>query len=170
MDGVSLIEYLNKLAGTFGVGRIDMVENRVVGLKSREVYEAPAATLIHMAHTELERICLDRPTFNYKQRVSQDYANIIYDGKWFGPLRECLEGFIGRSQETVTGEVRIRVSAGLARITGRRSPYSLYDDGLATYSHGDTFEREAAEGFIKLYSLSYETYSRVRRRGGQELK
>jgi argininosuccinate synthase len=170
MDGVSLIEYLNKLAGTFGVGRIDMVENRVVGLKSREVYEAPAATLIHMAHTELERICLDRPTFNYKQRVSQDYANIIYDGKWFGPLRECLEGFIGRSQETVTGEVRIRVSAGLARITGRRSPYSLYDDGLATYSHGDTFEREAAEGFIKLYSLSYETYSRVRRRGRQELK
>ena len=164
MDGVALIEYLNNLAGTFGVGRIDMVENRVVGLKSREVYEAPAATLIHMAHTELERICLDRPTFNYKQRVSQDYANIIYDGKWFGPLRECLEGFIARSQQTVTGEVRIRVSAGLARITGRRSPYSLYDDGLATYSHGDTFDRAAAEGFLKLYGLSYETFARVSRK------
>jgi argininosuccinate synthase len=168
MGGVALIEYLNNLAGTFGVGRIDMVENRVVGLKSREVYEAPAATLIHMAHTELERICLDRPTFNYKQRISQDYANIIYDGKWFGPLRECLEGFIKTSQQTVTGEVRIRVSAGLARITGRRSPYSLYDDGLATYSHGDTFDRKSAEGFLRLYGLSYETFSRVRRRDGVE--
>ncbi|MFT5683441.1 MAG: argininosuccinate synthase [Myxococcota bacterium] len=168
MGGVALIEYLNNLAGTFGVGRIDMVENRVVGLKSREVYEAPAATLIHMAHTELERICLDRPTFNYKQRISQDYANIIYDGKWFGPLRECLEGFIETSQQTLTGEVRIRVSAGLARITGRRSPYSLYDEGLATYSHGDTFNRASAEGFLRLYGLPYETYSRVRRREGKE--
>jgi len=168
MGGVALIEYLNNLAGTFGVGRIDMVENRVVGLKSREVYEAPAATLIHMAHTELERICLDRPTFNYKQRISQDYANIIYDGKWFGPLRECLEGFIETSQQTLTGEVRIRVSAGLARITGRRSPFSLYDEGLATYSHGDTFDRASAEGFLRLYGLSYETFSRVRRRDGAE--
>lgn len=164
MGGVQLIEYLNDLAGTFGVGRIDMVENRIVGLKSREVYEAPAATLIHMAHTELERITLDRPTFNYKRKLSQDYANIIYDGTWFGPLRECLESFLLKSQEPVTGEVRLRVSAGLARITGRRSPYSLYDEGLATYSHGDTFDRTAAEGFMELYSLSYRTVAQVRRR------
>ncbi|MEL6341987.1 MAG: argininosuccinate synthase [Myxococcota bacterium] len=163
MNGVSLIEYLNSLAGTFGVGRIDMVENRVVGLKSREVYEAPAATLIHMAHTELERITLDRPTFNYKRKISQDYANLIYDGAWFGPLRTCMDGFINASQKYVTGEVRIRISAGLARITGRRSPYSLYDDGLATYSEGDTFDRAAAEGFLKLYGLSYETAARVHR-------
>jgi len=164
MSGVEIIEYLNDLAGTFGVGRIDMVENRVVGLKSREVYEAPAATLIHMAHTELERIVLDRPTFNYKQRISQDYANIIYDGLWFGPLRECLEGFIMKSQVSVTGEVRLRVSAGLAQITGRRSPFSLYDEGLATYSEGDTFERSAAEGFLSLYGLSYRTVAMVNRR------
>ncbi len=164
MGGVELIEYLNDLAGTFGVGRIDMVENRVVGLKSREVYEAPAATLIHMAHTELERITHDRPTFNYKRGVSQDYANIIYDGTWFGPLRSCLDGFIAASQAPVCGEVRLRVSAGLARITGRRSPYSLYDEGLATYSHGDTFDRTAAKGFIDLYSLSYQTVARVQRR------
>jgi len=163
MNGVALIEYLNNLAGTFGVGRIDMVENRVVGLKSREVYEAPAATLIHMAHTELERICLDRATFNYKRKLSQDYANIIYDGKWFSPLRECIDSFVAQSQETVTGEVRMRVSAGLARITGRRSPFSLYDDGLATYSEGDTFDRTAAEGFLKLFGLSVETVARVRR-------
>ena len=164
MDAVALIEYLNDLAGTFGVGRIDMVENRVVGLKSREVYEAPAATLIHMAHTELERICLDRPTFNYKRQLSQDYANIIYDGTWFGPLRECLEAFLIKSQETITGDVRMRVSAGLARITGRRSPYSLYDEGLATYSDGDTFDRSAAKGFMDLFGLSYRTVAQVRRR------
>ena len=136
MGGVALIDYLNNLAGTFGVGRIDMVENRVVGLKSREVYEAPAAVLIHMAHTELERITLDRETFNYKRKLSQDYANLIYDGKWFGPLRECLDGFVAQSQRVVTGEVRIRVSAGLARITGRRSPFSLYDDGLGDLLRG----------------------------------
>jgi argininosuccinate synthase len=164
MNGVELIGYLNDLAGSFGVGRIDMVENRVVGLKSREVYEAPGAGLIHMAHTELERICLDRPTFNYKRKLSQDYANIIYDGTWFGPLRDCLQAFLDKSQEVITGEVRIRVSAGLARITGRRSPYSLYDEGLATYSEGDTFDREAAGGFMELYGLSYRTVAEVRRR------
>jgi len=168
MTGVKLIEYLNDLAGTFGVGRIDMVENRVVGLKSREVYEAPAATLIHMAHTELERITLDRPTFNYKRKVSQDYANLIYDGTWFGPLRECLEAFVDHSQQVVSGEVRIRVSAGLARITGRRSPNSLYDEGLATYSDGDTFDRDSARGFIELFSLGYRTVAQVRRRLAEE--
>ena len=164
MGGVELITYLNDLAGTFGVGRIDMVENRVVGLKSREVYEAPAATLIHMAHTELERICLDRETFNYKRKLSQDYEKIIYDGTWYGPLRECLESFLLKSQETVCGDVRLRVSAGLARITGRRSPYSLYDEGLATYSEGDTFDRNAAEGFLELFGLSYRTVAQVRKR------
>ncbi|MHB2017938.1 MAG: argininosuccinate synthase [Candidatus Xenobia bacterium] len=164
MDGVKLLEYLNQVAGTFGVGRIDMVENRIVGLKSREVYEAPAATLLHMAHTELERICLDRATFNYKQRISQDFANIIYDGLWYGPLRECLFAFVKQSQQNLTGEVRIRVSAGLARITGRRSPNSLYDEGLATYSQGDTFDRSMARGFLALYGLSYQTVAEVRRR------
>ena len=168
MGGVELIGYLNDLAGSFGVGRIDMVENRVVGLKSREVYEAPGAILIHMAHTELERICLDRPTFNYKRKLSQDYANIIYDGTWFGPLRDCLQAFLDKSQEVITGEVRIRLSAGLARITGRRSPFSLYDEGLATYSEGDTFEREAASGFMELYGLSYRTVAEVRRRMAEQ--
>lgn len=165
MGGVELIEYLNDLAGTFGVGRIDMVENRVVGLKSREVYEAPAATLIHMAHMELERICLDRPTFNYKRKLSQDFANLIYDGLWFGPLRECLQAFLVRSNRPLTGDVRIRVSAGLARITGRRSPYSLYDKGLATYSEGDTFERGLAKGFLELYGLPYKRFAEVQRAG-----
>jgi argininosuccinate synthase len=168
MGPVELLEYLNGIAGEFGVGRIDMVENRVVGLKSREVYEAPAATLLHMAHTELERITLDRETFNYKKKISQDFANIIYDGTWFGPLRDCMQAFIDHSQQHVAGEVRIRVSAGLARITGRRSPFSLYDEGLATYSHGDTFDRSAAKGFIDLYALSYQTVAQARRKQAEE--
>lgn len=178
MGGVALITFLNDLAGQFGVGRIDMVENRVVGLKSREVYEAPAATLIHMAHTEIERIALDRDTFHYARKLSQDYANLIYNGSWFGPLRACLDGFVEQSQKPVSGDVRIRVSAGLARITARRSPYSLYDKGLATYSEGDTFDPGSAKGFLDLYTLPYRTVAAVRRRaeeralagvtGGQE--
>ena len=166
MSGIELIEYLNELAGNFGVGRIDMVENRVVGLKSREIYEGPAATILHMAHTELERICLDRNTFDYKRRLSQDFANLVYDGAWFGPLREALQAFVTETQRTVTGEVRVRVSAGLARITGRRSQFSLYDGGLATYHEGDTFDRETAAGFMELFGLSYKTVAEVRRAQG----
>jgi argininosuccinate synthase len=168
LTGVQLIQRLNELAGHYGVGRIDMVENRVVGLKSREVYEAPAAILIHMGHTELERICLDRETFNYKRKVAQDFANIIYNGTWFGPLRDCLQAFVDHANKPLTGDVRIRVSAGLARITGRRSPYSLYDEGLATYSTGDTFKREFADGFLELYGLSYKTVASVRRASGDD--
>lgn len=166
MDGVTLISKLNALAGEYGVGRIDMVENRVVGLKSREVYEAPAATLLHMAHSELERITLDRATFHYKQRVSQDFANLIYEGHWFSPLREALYAFVLQTQASVTGDVRVRVSAGLARVTGRRSPYSLYDTALATYSEGDTFDHATAAGFLQLYGLSNKTVAHVRRTAG----
>ncbi len=164
MSGVALINFLNKLAGGYGVGRMDMVENRVVGLKSREVYEGPAAVVLHLAHLELERIVLDRATFDYKRRVGQDFANIVYEGLWFGPLREALQAFGSQTQERVTGEVRVRISAGLARVTGRRSPYSLYDDGLATYSDGDTFDRTTAEGFLAIYGLSYKTWGALQRR------
>jgi len=164
MSGVALINFLNKLAGDYGVGRMDMVENRVVGLKSREVYEGPAAVVLHLAHLELERIVLDRATFDYKRRVGQDFANIVYEGLWFGPLREALQAFGSQTQERVTGEVRVRISAGLARVTGRRSPYSLYDDGLATYSDGDTFDRTTAEGFLAIYGLSYKTWGALQRR------
>jgi argininosuccinate synthase len=164
MSGVALINDLNILAGGYGVGRMDMVENRVVGLKSREVYEGPAAIVLHLAHLELERIVLDRATFDYKRRVAQDFANIIYEGLWFGPLREALQAFGSQTQKRMTGEVRVRISAGLARVTGRRSPYSLYDDGLATYSDGDTFDRTTAEGFLSIYGLSYKTWGALQRR------
>lgn len=167
LSPVLLLEELNTLAGDYGIGRIDMVENRVVGLKSREVYEGPAATLLHMAHRELERIVLDRPTSAYKSKLAQDFATLIYDGLWFGPLREAMQAFVDSTQQHMTGDVRIRLSPGLARVTGRRSPFSLYDDGLATYSDGDTFDRSAAEGFLKLYGLSYHTWGRIRRRSGE---
>ena len=167
LAGVPLLVQLNELAGAYGIGRIDMVENRVVGLKSREIYEAPAATLVHIAHTELERICLDRATFNYKRQVGSDFANLIYDGQWFSPLREALQAFVEESQRTVSGEVRIRISAGTARITGRRSPFSLYEESLATYHAGDTFDRTAAAGFMQIYGLMNKTVAERRRQTGQ---
>jgi argininosuccinate synthase len=166
LDGVSLIRQLNDIASRYGIGRIDMVENRVVGLKSREVYEAPGASLLHVAHTELERVCLDRATSTFKRKVSHDFANIIYDGLWFTPLREALQAFVEQTQQTVTGEVRLRLSAGLAQVTGRKSPFSLYDEGLATYSHGDTFDRTMATGFLEIYGLSAKTVATMRRRNG----
>lgn len=164
---VLLLEELNQIAGDYGIGRMDMVENRVVGLKSREVYEGPAAVVLLAAHEEIERVVLDRPTSTYKRRLADDFANLIYDGLWFGPLRHALQAFVDETQKHVTGEVRIRLSAGRMIVTGRRSPYSLYDDGLATYSEGDTFDRAAAEGFLKLYGLSYRTWGGVQRKVGE---
>jgi argininosuccinate synthase len=164
LSGPELISRLNVVAGRYGIGRIDMVENRVVGLKSREIYEAPGATGLHLAHRDLERVVLDRATAHYKAKIAQDFATLIYDGLWFGALREALLAFVDRTQERVTGEVRMRLSAGVARAVARRSPYSLYDEGLATYSHGDTFDRSAAVGFLKLYGLPYRTLGSVRRK------
>lgn len=164
LDGVSLISRLNAIAGKYGIGRMDMVENRVVGLKSREVYEGPAATVLHIAHRELERVVLDRATSAYKDKVSLDFARLIYDGLWFSPLRESLQAFVRHTQQPMSGEIRLKLSAGLAQVTGRRSQYSLYDEGLATYSDGDTFNRRSALGFLQLYGLPYHTVGRIRRR------
>ncbi len=167
LNGIEMLTRLNKMAGEYGIGRIDMVENRCVGLKSREVYEGPAAIVLLLAHKELEQVVLDRATAQYKAKVGADFAGLIYDGLWFGPLREAMQAFIDQTQELVTGEIRVRLSAGVAQITGRRSPYSLYDAGLATYSEGDTFDREAAGGFMKLYGLPYRTWGAARRKMGK---
>jgi len=163
LDGVTLIDRLNTLAGRYGIGRTDMIENRVVGLKSREVYENPAAAVLVAAHRELEALVLDSATSRYKARVAHDFAELIYGGLWFGPLREALQAFVNATQAHVTGEVRVRLSAGSVQIAGRRSPFTLYDDGLATYSTGDTFDRAAAGGFLQLYGLPYRTWGKVRR-------
>jgi len=161
MDGVPLIEALNTIAGANGVGRIDLVENRLVGIKSREVYEAPAAVTLHFAHRELERLTLDKEVFHYKSKLSDDYATLIYNGLWFSPLREAMDGFITETQKNVTGLVKVRLYKGNLTVGGRTSPYSLYDTQLATYTVDDTFDHSAAEGFIKIYGLPLKTFHKV---------
>lgn len=161
MDGVALIHTLNDIAGANGIGRLDLVENRLVGIKSREIYEAPAATTLHFAHRELERLTMDKETMQYKAKISNDYANIIYNGTWFSPFRKALDAFVNETQKNVTGLVKLKLYKGNIEIAGRTSPYSLYDLNLATYTADDTFDHSAAEGFIQIYGLPLKTYNRV---------
>ncbi len=163
MDGVAIIEELNTIAGANGIGRIDLVENRLVGIKSREVYEAPAAVTLHFAHRELERLTLDKEVFHYKSKLADDYATIIYNGLWFSPLKKAMDGFINETQKNVTGLVKVRMYKGNLTVGGRTSPYSLYDTQLATYTIDDTFDHSAAEGFIKIYGLPLKTFHKVNR-------
>jgi len=153
---VALIKRLCKIASEHGVGRTDMIESRVVGIKSREVYEAPAATVLTEAHAELERMTLDRELLHFKQAVGLKYAELIYDGLWFTPLKEALDAFIERAQQRVTGAVRLKLYKGHCQVVSRRSPHALYQKTLATYAEGDAFDRTAAAGFIKLFALPYE--------------
>jgi len=152
-SGPDLIERLNALGGKHGVGRIDMIENRLVGIKSREVYEAPAATILLTSHRELERLTLDRDTAHLKETLEPKYAELVYYGLWHSPLREHLEAFFASTQARVTGSVRIRLYKGACTILGRQSPYSLYDVNLATYDKADRFDHTASEGFIKIWAL-----------------
>ena len=161
MAGLDLVMELNKAGATHGIGRLDMVENRVVGIKSREIYEAPAATILHFAHRELERLTQEKNVFQYKNNISQDYANLIYNGTWFSPMRKALDGFVEATQKTVTGLVRVKLFKGSVTLLGRTSPWSLYDENLATYTEADTFNHKAAEGFIHLFGLGLKTYSEV---------
>ncbi len=170
MDSVSLVRLLNEIGGRNGIGRIDMIENRLVGIKSREVYEAPAATILHFAHKELERITLEKSVAHYKVKIAQEYSDLIYNGLWFTPLREALQAFIDKTQEHVTGLVKVRLYKGTVRISGRTSPYSLYDPALATYTAEDQFDHTASEGFIKIYGLPYKTINRVAQKVEAESK
>ncbi|HEU4402473.1 MAG TPA: argininosuccinate synthase [Candidatus Polarisedimenticolia bacterium] len=154
LDGVALIERLNLLAGRHGVGRADLVENRLVGIKSRGVYETPAGTVLTQAHRELESICLDRATLHYKQLVAARYAELVYDGLWYTPLRRALDAFVAATQETMTGEVTLRLCRGALTVCGRRSRHSLYDAGLGSFVMGAGFEPKDSEGFIRLFGLS----------------
>jgi argininosuccinate synthase len=155
-----LIKRLNDLLGSRGFGRIDMVENRRVGIKSREVYECPAALALIQAHQDLEDLVLERDVRHEKARLETRWSELVYDGMWFSPLKEALDAFIDETQRHVTGEVRLRVEApGLLRVSGRRSPHALYDYGLATYDAADTFEHADSEGFVKIYGLSIKTWA-----------
>lgn len=153
---VDLIQRLSQIAGRHGVGRLDQMENRLVGIKSREIYEAPAAEVLLLAHEELEGLVMDREFLHYKRVLSEKYAELVYYGLWFSPLKEALDGFFRSNQKRVTGKVRIKLTAGKAVCTGRASPYSLYSERLATYSKKDQFDHTAAEGFMKIWGLPYE--------------
>lgn len=161
LDAVTLVRQLNYLAGSHGIGRLDLIENRLVGIKSREIYEAPGATLLHFAHTELERMTLDGKTAHYKAKVSQDYAELIYTGMWFSPLRAALDAFVEETQQNVTGNVVVKLYKGNMQVLSRTSPYSLYDKALASYTSEDTFDHSAGEGFSKIWGLPLRTVARV---------
>jgi argininosuccinate synthase len=160
VDLVTLIGDLGALVGSYGWGRVDMVENRRVGIKSREVYECPASLALVLAHQDLEGITLERDVAREKQRVEIRVAELIYDGLWHSPLMHALQAFVADTQQHVTGEVRLRLEAGSCRAVGRRATRGLYDHDLATYDAADAFRHEDSEGFVRLWGLSAQTWSR----------
>lgn len=161
LDPRSLFERLNALAGENGVGRLDMIENRLVGIKSREIYEAPALLTLILAHRELESVTLTRDVTHYKFGVENTYSQLVYNGLWYSPLRNALDAFIQKTQERVTGMIRMRLYKGQAVCVGRVSPYSLYDTALSTYGEEDQFDHRAAEGFIYVWGLPTRIWSRI---------
>ncbi|MGB9887440.1 MAG: argininosuccinate synthase [Moorellales bacterium] len=165
MDPVGLVTELNRLAGANGVGVADMVENRLVGMKSRGVYETPAGTVLHLAHRELEYLTLDRQTLHFKETVALRYAELVYDGFWFTPLREALDAFVDQTQQTVTGWTRMKLYKGSCTPAGAYSPYSLYSADLATFGAGVGYDHKDAAGFINLLGLPLKVRARVLRRG-----
>ena len=148
------VQRLNERAGAHGVGRIDMVEDRLVGIKSREVYEAPGAIALITAHQELESVTVERELARYKRQVEQRWGELVYDGLWFSPLKRALDGFIAEANEQVSGEIRMTLHGGRAVVTGRKSRQSLYDFNLATYDTGDTFDQSLSKGFIEIFGMS----------------
>ncbi|MDD5604322.1 MAG: argininosuccinate synthase [Dehalococcoidales bacterium] len=165
MEGLELIQKLNEIAGKHGIGRIDMVENRLVGIKSREIYEAPAAVTLLKAHRALEALVLSKQQGNFKQKVSQEYADLIYNGLWFSNHREDLAAYVESTQRYVTGTVRVKLFKGNAIVVGRKSPYSLYNLSLATYDKGDLFDQNAAPGFIHIWGLPLKTQAQCQKKG-----
>ncbi|MEH7482277.1 argininosuccinate synthase [Neobacillus drentensis] len=161
---VPLIETLNELGGKHGVGRIDHIENRLVGIKSREVYENPAALILINAHKELEFLTLTREVTQFKTQVEQQMAKIIYEGLWYSPIKPALDAFINETQKNVSGTIRVKLHKGNHTVVGRKSPYSLYNEELATYSKGDAFDHNAAVGFIKIWGLPTKVYSEVNKK------
>ena len=168
LDGVSLIQHLNELAGKHGVGRIDHLENRLVGIKSREIYEAPAATALLQAHQALEAMTLSQDQLRFKQKVATEYADLIYNGLWFTPLHRDLAAYVKSSQRFVTGAVRVKLFKGNCTVVGRKSPFSLYRHGLATYDKGDEFDQSASPGFIHIWGLPVRTQARIQQTGETE--
>ncbi len=168
-DPVELVIALNELGAAHGIGRLDLIENRVVGIKSREIYEAPAAVILHTAHTEMERLNLDKETFRFKQNVSSKIANLIYDGLWYSPLFDSLMAFVDKTQECISGDVTLELYKGNLSVLSRSSVHSLYNKELATYSADDKFDHKASEGFIKIYGLPYKTIAKLKKHTEEEV-
>ncbi len=154
-DALKLIMELNDIGSLYGIGRMDMIENRLVGIKSRETYEAPAATILLQAHRDLESLVLDRELSHYKEGVALKYAELVYYGLWFTPLKDALDAFVETTQQKVTGSVRVKLRKYSSQVIGRRSPYSLYKENLATYGSKDQFDQRLSKGFIDLWALPY---------------
>jgi argininosuccinate synthase len=161
IEGVTLIDTLNKQAGQYGIGRIDHLEDRLVGIKSREIYETPAATVLHAAHRALEALNLSRDQIRFKEMVANEYAHLIYNGQWYSALHQDLAAYVQSTQRFVSGTVRVKLSHGHCQIVGRKSQHSLYDHGLATYDSSDQFDHNAALGFIKLWALPLTTQAQA---------
>ena len=162
-----IIKSLNETAGSYGIGRIDMIENRLVGIKSREIYESPAAEVLIESHMQLESLILDRELVHYKYGLEEKFAELVYYGLWFTPLKDCLCAFMDKSQDFVTGKVRIKFEKKHFKIVGRKSDYSLYDMGLATYDKSDKFDPSHSESFIKLWGYTYEILAKKGRINGK---
>jgi len=169
MDPVKLLETLNALAGMHGVGRADIVEDRLVGMKSRGVYETPGGTVLFQAHRELEQLVLDRRTLKLADEIAARYADLVYDGRWWTPERDALDAAVGSIQRHVTGSVRMKLYKGSLFVQGRESPNSLYHEGLATFGADDVYKQKDAEGFIRLYGLAVRTAAERERRLGARL-
>ena len=161
---VDLLKYLNKLAGENGVGIADMVENRLVGMKSRGVYETPGGTVLYAAHRELELLTLDRDTLHYKDLLAQRFSEMVYFVQWFHPLREALSAFVDRTQMTVTGDVRLKLYKGNCMPAGTVSPYSLYDESIATFSADDVYNQADATGFINCFGLPMKVVAQMKKK------
>ncbi|MDK2816348.1 MAG: argininosuccinate synthase [Moorella sp. (in: firmicutes)] len=166
LDAVTLVEKLNDLAAANGVGIADMVENRLVGLKSRGVYETPGGTVLYLAHRELEALTLDRMTMHFKEIVAAKYAELVYDGNWFSPLKKALDAFVDSTQETVTGSVRMKLYKGSCTPAGVKSPYSLYSEDLATFGAGGDYDHKDATGFINLFGLPLKVRALMEKKAG----
>lgn len=153
LDSITLLEKINAIAAANGVGIVDIAENRLVGMKSRGVYECPGGTVLYYAHRELEYLCLDRATMHYKEQVALRYAELVYDGMWYSPLREALDAFVNVTQQTVTGLVRMKLYKGNISSAGSKSPYSLYNEAFSTFGRDEVYNQKDAEGFINLFGL-----------------
>ena len=168
-SAAELLKKANELAGANGIGIDDIVENRLVGMKSRGVYETPGGTLLYAAHKELEYLCLDKQTLHYKMNLANKFADLVYDGLWYTPLREAMSAFVDATQKTVTGSVKMKLYKGNCMPAGATSPYSLYDEDIATFSADDVYDQKDATGFINLFGLPLQVQAMMKKRNGEKL-